>query len=216
MPTIPHEIISAAQESEKKWSIPASVSIAQWAIESGYGRHMPPGSFNPFGIKARAGEPRVGARTREVLGGKTVYINDGFRKFASIAEAFDKHGEFLATRTPYAHARTKLPDPDAFADALTGVYATDPHYGTVLKGLMRSANLYQYNEGGVPRKASRPTLKLGSRGPEVAQLQRYLHLPDDGIFGKATEAAVIAFQLRAKIVADGVAGPHTLALLDSD
>ena len=164
MPTIPADIIAAAKASQAKWKIPASISIAQWAVESGYGRHMPAGSNNPFGIKARAGEPSVGARTREVLGGKDVYITDGFRKFDSIADAFDKHGEFLATRRPYANARTKLPDPDAFADALTGVYATDPHYGSVLKGLMRSANLYQYNDGAAPPAPAHPTLRLGDKG----------------------------------------------------
>jgi flagellum-specific peptidoglycan hydrolase FlgJ len=37
-------------------------------------------------------------------------------------------------------------NPNAFADALTGVYATDPEYGNLLKSLMQSHNLYQYNQ----------------------------------------------------------------------
>ena len=36
-------------------------------------------------------------------------------------------------------------DPDRFADALTGVYATDPQYGTTLKWVMENYRLKQYD-----------------------------------------------------------------------
>lgn len=141
----PAEVITAAQTAQAKTRIPAAITLAQWAIESGYGKHMPTGSNNPFGIKAAAGQPYVEARTREVVAGRTIYIDARFRKFASLGDAFEKHGELLATGRPYAHARTLINDPDKFADALTGVYATDPNYGTLLKSVMKSANLYQYD-----------------------------------------------------------------------
>ena len=141
----PANVIAAAQTAQGKTSIPAAITLAQWAIESGYGKHMPTGSNNPFGIKAAQGQPYVEARTREVIGGKSVYINARFRKFDSLDDAFAKHGELLAHGRPYAHARTLLKEPDKFADALTGVYATDPNYGTLLKSVMKGANLYQYD-----------------------------------------------------------------------
>lgn len=142
-------IIMAAQASERKYGIPTSVSLAQFAIESAWGTRMPPNSNNPFGIKARTGEPSVTVRTREWSKAKgDYYIEAAFRKFASFDEAFDHHGRLLGTAGVYARARTKLPDPDAFADALTGVYATDPNYGTALKRVMKSQGLYQYNVGG--------------------------------------------------------------------
>lgn len=63
-------------------------------------------------------------------------------------------------------------------------------------------------------------LHNGSTGRDVAQLQRHLidagfKLDADGWFGDTTEAALTAFQRRAGLVADGIAGPKTLAALKS-
>lgn len=151
MITIPPQIIAAAQASQKKWGIPASISIGQWAYESGWGA-KDLGCFNYFGMKAATDArgapvvPFVTCRTREVdKAGKAYYVNAPFRKFASAEEAFDEHGKLLATKGAYANARRKLPDPNAFADALTGVYATDPTYGTTLKSIIRTNNLTRYD-----------------------------------------------------------------------
>ena len=63
------------------------------------------------------------------------------------------------------------------------------------------------------------TLKTGSNGTQVKQLQRALtqlgYKPGtvDGIFGPNTEAAVMHFQTASKLAADGVVGPLTLAAL---
>ena len=38
MTTPPMEVITAAQASQRKWHVPAAVTIAQWALESGWGR----------------------------------------------------------------------------------------------------------------------------------------------------------------------------------
>ena len=129
---VPPEIVAAAQATAAKWKIPASPRIAQWILESGWGERMPPGSNNPFGIKARAGEPSVPALTREDdANGRSTQIRAPFRKFASIEEAFDLHARLLATSPVYARARAKLPDVDAFVDQLEPVY--DPRTGKVLK-----------------------------------------------------------------------------------
>jgi flagellum-specific peptidoglycan hydrolase FlgJ len=141
----PADVIGAAQASQETWKIPAAVTLAQWALESNWGKAMPSGSNNPFGIKATAADPFVEAQTREVVNGKDITIVAKFRKFASMDDAFDQHGRLLATARPYAQARTQVGNPDAFADALTGVYATDPNYGTALKRIMKTYNLYQYD-----------------------------------------------------------------------
>ena len=63
-------------------------------------------------------------------------------------------------------------------------------------------------------------LRNGSHGSDVAELQHKLNMAGaklvaDGWFGDATEAAVIAFQRRTGLVADGIAGGKTLATLAS-
>jgi hypothetical protein len=56
--------------------------------------------------------------------------------------------------------------------------------------------------------AAKP-LKRGSHGPRVAQVQRWLGLDADRIFGPATRRAVKRFQRRHGLTADGIVGPVT-------
>lgn len=68
--------------------------------------------------------------------------------------------------------------------------------------------------GLAPDSTPDPVLSLGDRGPEVLELQRKLNetgagLVEDGIFGRGTHAAVMAFQARNGLSADGVVGPMT-------
>ena len=57
------------------------------------------------------------------------------------------------------------------------------------------------------------TLKRGSRGDEVKQVQTLLGIDADGIFGKKTEAAVKAFQAANGLKVDGIVGKNTWAAL---
>lgn len=145
------DVVAAAQDAARKWGVPASVSLAQWALESGWGKNMPAASFNPFGIKARLNpngipiDPYVDANTAEVLGKQVVHITAPFRKFGSIAEAFDYHAELLATAQVYEPAMAVAAKPDMFAQRLTGRYATDPGYGRKLIQIMQGSNLYRYD-----------------------------------------------------------------------
>lgn len=63
-----------------------------------------------------------------------------------------------------------------------------------------------------------PTLRRGSKGDLVAQLQDLLSkdgstLKIDGIFGSGTQSAVRSFQKRHGLVVDGIVGPKTWAEL---
>lgn len=137
-------VIEAAQAAEKEAGIPASVTLAQWALESDFGRAMPLHSNNPFGIKAIAGQAFVEAWTHEVYHGVTKRVLAKFAAFPSISAAFVAHAKIFYNGH-YQRALENLDNPDEFAESLTGVYATDPHYGTKLIGLMKKYNLYQYD-----------------------------------------------------------------------
>jgi len=52
-------------------------------------------------------------------------------------------------------------------------------------------------------------LKKGTRGKEVKQLQEYLEIGADGVFGPGTEAAVKKWQKENNLVVDGIVGPKT-------
>lgn len=144
---IPLAIAKAAQRTQAKWGCYASVTCAQWALESAWGAHMS-GKNNPFGIKAQAGEPCTNCTTWEVIGGVRRTMVQTFRDYLSIEDAFDAHGRLLATGAAYAFARSFIGkrDADGFANALTGHYATDPQYGPKLVSIMRAHQLYQYDD----------------------------------------------------------------------
>ncbi len=141
----PPQVIAAAQAAQAAYAIPASIQLAQWALESGWGRHVPSNSNNPFGYKAVAGQASVGVPTKEFRNGEWITINAAFRVFSSLTEAFDAHAALLAQRPQYAPARACLPDVAAFCNALTGVYATDPHYGILLNEIIDGSDLTAYD-----------------------------------------------------------------------
>lgn len=58
-------------------------------------------------------------------------------------------------------------------------------------------------------------LKKGSRGEAVVQLQRYLGLKADGIFGIKTERAVKEFQVKNNLNPDGIVGEETWRALET-
>lgn len=64
------------------------------------------------------------------------------------------------------------------------------------------------------QKSERRTLRLGMNGEDVSDLQRRLGgLVVDGRFGPKTRAAVVQFQIRSGLSADGIVGPRTWGAL---
>ena len=90
------------------------------------------------------------------------------------------------------------------------------HYG-IPAGLYSDSEL---RAAGIDPSGNLPTLRRGSKGDLVKQLQRYLNKWDerndltvDGVFGEKTEEAVKAYQRDNGLTADGVVGPKTWAEL---
>lgn len=65
----------------------------------------------------------------------------------------------------------------------------------------------------VKHKKDMETIKRGSRGAAVRELQRLLHISEDGIFGQHTEESVRAFQRSRGLTVDGIVGAKTWAAL---
>ncbi len=230
------EVIQGAQASDKLWGVPASVTLAQFILESAFGKSMPPGSNNPFGIKARGDQPSVKARTIEYVNGSERVEYANFRKFSSFDEAFAQHGRLLATSPYYKPAMAVRNDPLAFADALTGVYATDPKYGSSLIKLIGKYDLTVYdvssaNEVGINSVDDIPAgvggrvqkaggVKLGDGGEAVRALQQMLKTAGysvgaiDGKFGALTRAAILAFQADNGLRPTGIGDDTTVAMLN--
>ncbi|MGB7947305.1 MAG: peptidoglycan-binding protein [Candidatus Binatia bacterium] len=90
--------------------------------------------------------------------------------------------------------------------------ATDAKAGTAEPA---QSELFEFEDEELEAPLVRPTLRRGSRGPSVVELQRRLTTlgfasgAADGIFGSRTEAAVKAFQRSRRIGVDGIVGPQT-------
>jgi flagellum-specific peptidoglycan hydrolase FlgJ len=145
--SIPQFVIDASQNAQRHWQVPACVSIGQWAYESGWGKHMPNASFNPFGIKAIGNEPYVSVPTHEYVRGHLITVEAKFRKFANFDEAFDAHAKLLATAWIYHSAMQAwmTGDINLGIRLMAAHYATDPHYAPVLMSIIHANNLQQYD-----------------------------------------------------------------------
>jgi flagellum-specific peptidoglycan hydrolase FlgJ len=141
-----NQIAPGAIAAQQRYGVPASVTIAQAIEESNWGQsELAAQDHNLFGIKGTGPAGAVTLPTQEYLGGQWETINASFRMYYNIAESIADHAELLATSGYYQRAMADRTVPDAFANDLTGVYATDPEYGANLIALMRLYNLYRFD-----------------------------------------------------------------------
>lgn len=121
----------------------AKALVAQDGLESAWGT-KPSGKFNFGGIKGKGSVKR----TREVINGKVVYINDSFRDFDSL-EDYAKYKISLLNNNRY---KAFTGDISGFADRVfRGGYATDPKYADTLKRVIASAKhggILKFQAGG--------------------------------------------------------------------
>lgn len=136
--------ISAAKAAMIKYKVPASVTLAQFGLESGWGHHMPLNSNNPFGIKAFHGNG-VSSMTTEVINGQVVHKEQPFAIFHSLTDAFTLHACLIAGDHRYAEAMSVLPDLDEFVVLMAAHYATDPEYAHKIMEIIDGDNLRQYD-----------------------------------------------------------------------
>ena len=138
------QVIEGAQRAQRTWKVPASVSLAQYGLESAWGTKVT-GKYNFFGIKAVKGDTYTTCPSHEIIHGKSVAVLANFKNFKDYNDAFDYHGRLLATHERYTRAMAHSNDPEEFAKALTFLYATDPQYGDKLVKIMRESNLERYD-----------------------------------------------------------------------
>lgn len=132
----------AAEEAQRKYGVPAAVIMAQAALETGWGKSTM-GGYNLFGHKGVGPAGSVIKRTWEVVNGQTVDINAKFRKYHNFHEAVAEHGKWFHNGyySKAVNNYARYHDPERFARDITGIYATDPAYGSKLISLMRQYKL---------------------------------------------------------------------------
>lgn len=163
MKPLKDRVAEAAAAAKKVGCLPPALLVAQWALESGWGRYAP--GNNCFGIKARPGEPRQLLTTHEwftaaqlatflVKGDgrsatptgkaqgslKQYLVKDWFVKFDSLEACFARRCG-LASSGRYAPLLAQFQqdgDLEKFVRGFAPIYATDPGYASTLMKLINS------------------------------------------------------------------------------
>lgn len=139
MATFSPEVIRLAQETQEKYGVPASVTLAQYATESGYGKSwLARNANNYFGMTGS-------------YNGQKVYKTDRYwRKYSSMEESFNDHGRLLSSGR-YAQATKGVTSADAYIEAIQPIYApeSDGNHGIakLWKTIIKQNNLTQYDTG---------------------------------------------------------------------
>lgn len=141
------ELIPYAQEMQRKTGIPASVALAQAALESGFGKSLlAKEGKNLFGIKA--GRSWKGKKltlpTTEYYQGKPVRVMAKWRKYDSYLDAFLDLARVYYNGL-YDDALPYRRDPREFIHRAGKVYATDPQYADKVIALIERYNLDKYD-----------------------------------------------------------------------
>lgn len=130
------------------YNLPASVCIAQAAIESGWGRYCI-GAFNFFGRKWGGWGEYVEKPTKEY--DQAIGYYDEIAKFQSYDTLDDAIRDWcvLMTEEPaYSDALNTWHNTwsvEEFVKAMASVYATDPDYANKIMATIRANNLMRFD-----------------------------------------------------------------------
>ena len=132
-----------AIQQMQRYRIPASITLAQGALESGAGRsELATKGNNHFGIKCHGWT------------GKAVYhdddaANECFRAYKNAYESYEDHSKFLTTSPRYRSLfLLKQTDYKGWAYGLKACgYATNPRYAVLLIEIIQLYKLHEYDEG---------------------------------------------------------------------
>jgi flagellar rod assembly protein/muramidase FlgJ len=137
-------LTDAARASAAVTKIPASFTIAEAALESGWGAsQLAQHGFNLFGVKADASwtGPTLDMNTREFLDGHWVMQVAKWRSYDDWLGAITDHAAFLQTNPRYEVA-FQMSNGEDFARAVAAAgYATDPAYAEKIISIMHAHNL---------------------------------------------------------------------------
>ncbi len=145
------ELWPHVREVANKLGVEARAIMAQAALETGWGQHMPQSAdgtpnLNLFGIKAddRWNGEAVTKRTLEYRDGIPQQESARFRVYESIAESVKDYFDFLTGSPRYEGVGKDGGDPESFGRSLKDAgYATDPHYADKI---LRVASSDRMNE----------------------------------------------------------------------
>ncbi|MEX2975915.1 glycoside hydrolase family 73 protein [Serratia fonticola] len=140
------QALPAAQKAQQDWGIPVSVTLAQSAQETGWGKSVKNNAY--FGIKGVSPTGKSGVfNTTEVIDGKVISISDKFRAYNDFAESADDYGRFLNKNPRYAEALKHKDDPFMFSKEVAKAgYATDPKYADKIASIIKSQGLTDYDK----------------------------------------------------------------------
>ncbi len=139
----------AAQDSMKVTGVPASVTLAQSILETGWGKSSIGDAKNLFGIKGTGPAGTTLVNTKECYDGKTfVTIKDGFRKYNTWEQSINDHASLLQSSRYVGALNTynQNHNADQYAYGIQKAgYATAPNYASTLISLMKQYNLYEWD-----------------------------------------------------------------------
>jgi hypothetical protein len=178
--------------------VPASITLAQGALESGDGNSsLARNANNHFGIKCH--EDWNGKKTYQDDDAK----NECFRKYQSVEESYRDHSDYLKAKTRYAFLfELDITDYKGWARGLKKAgYATSPTYAETLIRIIEEFGLHQYDQAGDNAQGShRRSERTGSHAVsrsimEKNRVKYILALPGDSYESLTTEFGKLNWEL---------------------
>jgi len=136
------QLAPEALTSAVETSIPASVTLAQAALESGWGRSGLALRYNNlFGVKAWGDGAGVSLPTMESEGGVMERTTAQFRVYPTWSDSLRSHNSLLANDSRYSRALTEGGDWRSFIREIAPIWASDPNYESRVSSIIERYDL---------------------------------------------------------------------------